>query len=289
MNLGIHTGIPFADYLAIEAVSASMIRDVDEHCVAYARRKRTDRDTREWTTQARGTALHAMLLEPERFKAAYQRVTGCCMPLSSGARKGEPCGSQTGRLALDGRFLCAKHDGEAAESAQTGVPAEAWTELEAMQNAVLGVAGEHLAASTHRELTLLWIDDETGLLCKARLDFISGRRCWDLKTMADIAPQRWSRTMLDYGMHFQAIHYLRGAQACGLDVDDFAWIAVRNADPYLAVVHPPLDDASLEAAECVRRDRLEKIQQAETVGTGYAVPERSSLPDWYVNNFCVAP
>lgn len=289
-KVGIHAGIPFEEYHAIKAVGSSMLRDVDSECAAYAlwARDQPEVQARYLTVQKKGTALHAMLLEPEKFESDFVQTLGCEHLLKTGPRKGQPCGSGTGSLFGDGRFLCGIHDGDAGTpDPRICIDTDGMSELQKMAAAVRGVAGPALDTATHREVTLLWIDEETGLPCKARPDFISGRTIFDLKALADVAPARWGQILVNSGMFFQPVHYLAGAAALGLEVDKFAWIAVRNAEPYLAIVHPPLDDASMEAAEALWRDRLNSLAECEAakVWPGYTVPEFSSLPTYFVNTF----
>lgn len=289
---GVHRSVSFKDYLDIPAVSASMLKDVDEECAAYALWKREHREPDDygWTTQKRGSALHARLLEPERYKQEYVHVLGCEAVLASGARKGQQCGKATGAL-YDGEFLCGSHAPETIADKRICVSPEGTTELDKMEAAVRNVASPVLDSATHKELTLCWYDQEFSLPMKARLDLVSASTVYDLKCLADIAPQRWGSLLLNNGMFYQAVHYLRGAQECGLQVNSFAWIAVRNSEPYIATIHPPLDDASFDAAESLWRDRLRMLKECESakVWPGYDVPERSSLPGWFVSQFAVAP
>jgi hypothetical protein len=292
--MALYRDMSMDDYLAIDAVSSSMISDVDEHCVAYARWRRAqprERD-RTFTTQARGTALHAAVLEPQKFKLAYIPTLGCEAVLKSGKRAGSVCGASSGRLVRnpDGSclMLCGTHDdGSLPDDDRIGLSPDSATEVDGMVDAVKRAAGPVIEKALYRELTMTWTDDETGLLMKARPDLISSHTVYDIKALLDIAPQRWGQTMLNNGMHFQAVHYLAGAKANGLDVDSFAWIAVRNTPPYMAMVQPPMDEASLDAAETLWRDRLQQIKDGDN-DAGYDAPPHSSLPTWFTNTFSVA-
>lgn len=290
---GIHPNIPLSEYLSIKAVSASMLSDLDEHCAAFARWAQDNPDERQrrWTAQRRGTALHALLLEPLRFSRHYVSVTGCDGVLASGERKGQPCNAATGRLVSGGRFLCGRHDDGSADDGREAIASGDEQELVAMAQAARAVAGPALEMGTLREVTLCWNDDETGLPMKGRLDLVDGNTAYDLKCLADIAPQRWGQILMNGGMHYQAVHYLNGARALGIGIERFAWIAVRNAPPYLAIVHPPLDDVSMEVAEMLWRDRLNDLAACYTNERwpAYEIPERSSLPRWVVETLSVAP
>lgn len=291
-EVGIRHGVSLADYLSIPAVSASMLCDVDEHCAAYAQwaRTSTQEAERRWTVQRKGMALHAMLLEPERFAKHYVAGVGCEAPLASGERKGQPCGASTGRLTTNG-FLCGRHDDGSPGDGREAISIDDAQELIDMAAAARSVAGPAFERASLREVTLCWNDDETGLPMKGRLDLVDGNTIYDLKCLADIAPQRWGQILMNNGMHYQAVHYLTGAQKLGIDVDRFAWIAVRNSPPYLAVVHPPLDDISFDVAETLWRDRLNDLaaSYSKERWPSYDIPERSSLPRWVVETLSVSP
>lgn len=292
---GIHPGLSMESYLALPAVGSSFLRALDHDCPALAlhEAESVDEPARAWTTQERGTALHALLLEPARFHERYVQGVGCDGILKSGERAGKPCGAATGRLvrtAAGPRFYCGKHDDLSLPAdGRILIPDEARAEVIAMADALRVVAGQIIEGASHREVTVVWIDEETGLPCKARLDLVheESRTAYDVKALADVAPQRWGRVLLDGGLHYQAVHHLEGARAVGLAVERFGWISVRNAAPYLAVVQPPLDPGSAEVAATLWRSRLEQVAEHNRTGSwpAYTAPEASSLPSWFVNQY----
>lgn len=292
---GIHSLSP-ADYHAHPAIGASFLKDADADCLAYARwhKDHPDAPSSAWTTQRRSTALHMMLLEPDAFEAHYVVGTGCDAVLKSGERAGKSCGSASGRFVRTPggltRFYCGKHDDPMlVAEPREAMTIEASDELAAMATSLRAVGGDLLAKATHKEASFVWTDPETGVLCKCRPDLIVGSTIYDVKALADVSPARWGKILLDNGMFFQPVHYVAGAQACGLDVQHFAWLTVANTPPYLAVVHPPMDEVSLDVAETFRADLLRRIAACEQSGNWepYAAPEVTRLPEWFLNTFSV--
>ncbi len=110
---------------------------------------------------------------------------------------------------------------------------------------------QHPIASTlfdpdhgNAEQTLVWRDPATGLMCRARLDWLRvpapGRRLIipDYKTCASADPEALSRSVATFGYHQQAAWYLAGAQALGLAGPDaaFLFVAQEKRPPHLVSV-----------------------------------------------------
>lgn len=117
------------------------------------------------------------------------------------------------------------------------------------------------------EKTLVW-EDEYGVLCRARLDWLrDDLNAWhDLKTTrASASPDAWSRTALGIGVDLQAAFYARGCRAVlGCD-PDFRFVAVETTPPYalsvfslapdtLALAEKKIDYALKVWATCLRND-----------------------------------
>lgn len=105
------------------------------------------------------------------------------------------------------------------------------------------------------------IDDETGVACKARIDWVhplpDGRVILlDLKTSADPTPDGFARSVWTYGYHRQDAHYRAVYEhATGNEVAAFVFAAVSSAYPFLAVAHM-LDDDALARGQANRRALL---------------------------------
>ena len=90
------------------------------------------------------------------------------------------------------------------------------------------------------EASLFWTDAETGIDCRARLDFlphpVKGRRLVipDYKTCRSAEPAAFGRSAAELGYALQADFYLRAAVANGLDrAPAFVFVAQEKAPPYL--------------------------------------------------------
>lgn len=86
-----------------------------------------------------------------------------------------------------------------------------------------------------RELSIVWVDEPTGVTCKARLDGYREdlRLIADLKSARDAREAQFGRWNFGkFGYHRQAAFYLRGAAAVGLDAEAFIVIAVEHEPPF---------------------------------------------------------
>lgn len=99
--------------------------------------------------------------------------------------------------------------------------------------------------NSQKEVSLIWIDEDSGCICKARLDIWDGRIIWDLKKARSISGFPWQMKDLHYDI--QAGFYTEGAIACGLPVVAFGFIPCEAFPPY-QVQCGYLDPDKLEAA-----------------------------------------
>jgi hypothetical protein len=126
------------------------------------------------------------------------------------------------------------------------------------------------------EQTMVWQDSETGVWCRARIDWLHDdlSAIDDLKTTTRSAhPEAFAKNLYSYGCDVQAAFYLRGlrtleianADVIRYEPPQWRWIAVETSPPYgLSVVEPgpavlELADAKVDAAlklwaECLERD-----------------------------------
>ncbi|MET8864631.1 PD-(D/E)XK nuclease-like domain-containing protein [Nonomuraea sp. NPDC004580] len=114
------------------------------------------------------------------------------------------------------------------------------------------------------EQTLIWQDDDTGISCRARLDWQPdakpGRRLIvpDYKTCRSASPRAIAKAVHEHGYHQQTEWYLRGAQALDLADGDAAFVFVfQEKDPPYLVTVVQLDDEALHVARERNRRAME--------------------------------
>jgi hypothetical protein len=138
------------------------------------------------------------------------------------------------------------------------------------------------------EKTLIWHDPVTGVMCRAKVDWLRADGMVDLKTTESAAPDALSKAALNYGYAIQAPFYLRGFRLLDLDAltrrePFFVHIAVEKTPPYLVHVNQLTEramawgDRQVSAALEIYRDCM-----AADAWPGYPTDEITDidLPAW---------
>lgn len=111
--------------------------------------------------------------------------------------------------------------------------ADEWERAERIAAAVLAhpAAIDVLNSAPEREREYYWTDPVTGIDCKGKLDAHSRRILADLKT-GDAEPWAVWRKMYRSNYILQFVHYVRGLQAHGVDIEEIIIIGADSNEPY---------------------------------------------------------
>lgn len=233
-----HTAVAFdsseAEYFSdIAGVSSSMLRALNR---SPAHAKAAALGHKATTPSQRiGRAVHCAVLEPDRFKGLY-----VCW---NGTRRG-----------YRWEAFAEKHDDREILNAKEWDQVEACTE--AIRAAVLTTAGgtctvADLIAGARTERVIYWLDEATGLTCKARLDIMARRAVADLKTTDDARPGAFAQQCARQGYHIQAAHYLAGERQLtdSTQLAPYLLIAAELQAPHSTLVHPAHVEHFIEPGE----------------------------------------
>lgn len=129
-----------------------------------------------------------------------------------------------------------------------------------------------LGGALHFELTLVWQDKQTGVMCRARIDCLTraanGRiLIVDYKTARSSEPRAIDRAMHDFGYHQQFEFYIAGAMELGIAADPLPMLIVQEKDPPYVVTVVVVSESALDIAAVKNRAALE--QYAESTRTGH--------------------
>lgn len=254
--LGLVYDMPFDQYLAIDAVSASTLRAFARSPWHY-RNRVEPAPTRQ---MLRGTLAHCALLEPAALHQRYTVVPADAPKRPTKAQLAAKRPSDESRAAMEWwQAFAEQNAGREIVSAD---------DLDITRQQLAAIAREpDLAAgfaAGRGEVSVFWIDEETGLYCKARPDWvgaIADGACdlLDLKSTADESPSGFGRSAARMKYHLQAAHYVDGFQrASGLKVGRFIFAAVTSAPPVLAVPYV-LTDEIAQQADDERRELMERL------------------------------
>jgi len=117
--------------------------------------------------------------------------------------------------------------------------------------------------NSQKEVSLVWVDEDSGCTCKARLDIWDGSIIWDLKKCRSISGFQWQ--IKDLGYTIQAGHYLNGAIACGLPAVAFGFIPCEAFPPY-QVACGYVDPEKMEKERASARRVIGLVKQSQLTG-----------------------
>ena len=141
-------------------------------------------------------------------------------------------------------------------------------------------AARALLTTGDAEQTVVWRNDDTGELCKARADWLRENVIVDVKTTEDARPDAFSRSIANYRYDVQTSHYEEG-----FDLRQFVFIAVEKKPPYAVAVYAA-DDLIRHRGKQARDRNLRTYAECKASNTwpGYEEIIRTiHLPRWAVN------
>lgn len=236
---GLYRGVPEELYHAHPALSRSVLAEAARMSPMHARYKWRGGDEGSASgATSLGTALHSRVLQPGVYEDTYDVALSQCEATKG---DGDRC-TYSAKVRHDGDWYCGTHapDGEPDDievlKADTADQVESMAEaLEVDPDAaplLFGLPGVS-------EVTALWQDEETGLMCKARPDRIvglpDGVAIVDVKTTRSAHPEDFRRKMAKYGYWLQPPFYtlgLRQASEQDVAVKDFVFACVESSEPY---------------------------------------------------------
>ncbi len=269
---GLYQGIEYDEYESWDAVNASRLNGFSR-TPAHVHYEMTHGGKERTPSLDLGWLVHVAVLEPDRYESGF------VVPPKVDRR------TKAGKAAW-AEFTAANPDKEF-------VDADTWAKVNAMRSSLLEhpTAGEFFGGRGHNEVSVIWMDSESGVMCKARIDRVGFVGEWpivgDLKTARNAARRPIERAIFDYGYDVQAAHYLAALEAlypvpAGNPFRRFVFFVIESEPPYLCACYE-LDDAALNEGEQKRRRYIAKWQRCVETGVWEGYPpgiEYASLPAW---------
>lgn len=268
---GIYRGVPFDEYWSWAAVNASTLNRFSKTPAHVRYWLDHGGDDDETPSTKLGVLGHLAILEPERFESEV--VLAPNVPKRKTVHK-----------AIHAQF-------EAENAGKYIVDEKTLAHVKAMARAIHShpKAGPYFAGPGQNEICIVWDDKETGVRCKARIDRVAQMDEWpivgDLKTDKDASPWAWERTVVRYGYHVSAAHYLAGLEAHFPTAGRhrrFVHFVVESPPPHCVALYE-LDDSALEDAAAKRRRYLRQWAECQATGrwAGYPIEiQLVTLPRW---------
>lgn len=275
--MGIVCDMPAEQYHAVEALSATGLR-VFARSPWHFHNRVPVKPTRP---MLRGTLAHCAVLEPHAMEQRYVVTPADAPRRPTKAQWQAKKPSEESQAAMawweDFQRKCEGREIIMAE------------EYEITQMQLRAIAADPDLAKTLRsgqaEVSVFWIDPQTGIYCKARPDWVHGLggaevELLDLKSTADESPSGFGRAAARMKYHLQAVHYTEGFEiATGCDVSQFTFAAVTNTPPVLAVPYKLTDEIEAQAYD-ERRELLERFAWCRSEGKWPAYGQGVQLLDF---------
>lgn len=275
---GIYYDIPFEEYLTWEAVSSSRLKLADKSLAHYQR----GWVGTETAAIKMGSLVHAGKLEPLSIAARYAVMPDYENDAENLVKKGKVMVRSTSKSST--YYKAKRAEFEKANPDRVIVTQSEYDRMVAIvtslhQNAqVMHCIGGRGPV----EVSMVWVDDETGLACKGRIDKLKQHLglFGDLKTDRDV--QKFDRHIVDRGYQIQAAFYQSGYMALAGEVLTPWLAAVEKEDPF-GCAAAPIDEALIEKGHGHMRRLLRAVAEANETGEfpSYENPDSWVGPDWY--------
>ena len=274
---GIYYDIPFNDYKAWPAVNNSSLNATMKSARHYQYEQTAARhDTPALKT---GRLTHCVHLTPEVFAKEYAVIPVDEIEkavLSASGEKPKNIKATKAYKQLVAEFL-KEHEGKEVVSQDDLDVAQAISH--AVKSHKLG--SEMLMGKS--EVSIVWEDPLTGLVCKARADIFSpsGGYLSDLKTTKDAS--RFEVSMANFHYDRQAAFYMDGFNSFGFGIDSFNFVAVETLPPY-GVRAAPTQLVTIANGRAKYRAALKAISACRKTQRwpGYSSPKSWELPAWAI-------
>lgn len=253
------------DYDRIDAVNQSSLKVIAKSPLHY--RHALEHPRRATDTMKLGSLTDTLLFEPHRFERDY--IMWDPPPGKSDTRTGKAW--EAFKLTAGDREIVRRRDVEAARNMVTALRA-------------CKLAGRYLRAGTEQPV-LVWRDKATGLLCKARLDWISTSVAdvmLELKTANDVAPWSFESAFAKRGYDVQCAFYADGYQTLTGRPLFPKCVAVENTPPHDVVVYDLIE--VVDTGREIYREMIERLAECRKSGEWPGQHEDAEvilrLPKW---------
>ncbi len=239
-----------------DCVNWSTLREAVKSGLAY--QHRLNNPSEETDAMRLGRATHTAVFEPDRLLHEYVMWSG-------GTRRGNEWDAFKAMHA--GRTILKPDEYDTAAAIRDAVHSHK--------------VAKRLLQRGQAECTLRWVDKQSGLACKSRLDWLTARSLVDLKTTRNIEARAFGRHAAEMLYHCQLAFAVMGLASHGRKVKTRI-IAVEQELPHDVAVYE-LNEDILWAGEVRVRDALELVAACRTRKRWpgrYPDEQPLALPSW---------
>lgn len=267
--IGVHDGVSFRDYHALDAWGSSALRAMRLGPPALVPWQR-EHPTPETDATRLGTAAHCRILTPKLFGQSYvvRPDDAPDRPTKAMREAAKPSEASKARVAFWDAFD-RDHAGKCVLRSDEAAAVRDITEAFRTKR----LAAEALDAAKHVEASMVWRDPYTDEVCKGRPDWFDDEAIYDLKVSRHAGPDVVRRAFYEGWMH-QLAHYRQGLFAL-----DGNWRAGR-----LVVIGPKppqghrvfcleVKDGALDVLALENTSTLRALKQCRESGEWPSTPD----------------
>lgn len=214
---GIYESVLFSDYQKWDAINNSALKILTDptkcpaHCMYYLLSGR-----KETPALTFGRAVDAYVLEPLRFFKIYSVMPEADFRTNAGK-------------AIKAKFE------KKLQPGQEIITTKDYAKIQEIYSFVSGSRAIRLIRDGKSQVCIVWEDKKTGLLCKARLDYLNESipMITDLKSAADCSPLGFGWAIYRFMYYQQLGFYSMGYEALTGDEPNMAIFAIEKEKPYV--------------------------------------------------------
>jgi hypothetical protein len=273
-STGFHYGVPYEDYAAWDAINFSRLKAIRK--TASKCKYEIDNPKKQTAAMVLGSAFHVAILEPGRFDQMFYICPKC-----------------DGRTTA-GKLILNQAIAEAAKLGKTmlreGVDDESLGEIGKLRGAAKAIHGRKIASlfldeDGRNEVSMLWKDKETGLMCKGRLDklieeprepvetFSGGNPVIvECKTSRDAAEWQYAKDVDNFDYDAQSACYCEGVRSITGKTPKHVFLVAESFAPFDCAEYT-LTDRSLNTGLLKYRTMLKKYAECVKSGIWPGYPE----------------
>ena len=238
LSPGIYYDLSSKQYDEIPAIRSTYLRRLMK-CPAAALIEEEDSKALQF-----GRAFHTYALcGLDAFQKEYALAGHCRAILKSGERKNQECGNP-GFWFDNSQWFCNRHEPGSYQLTGEIISTDDFADIETMSNSIHAhPSAQALMATGKPEVTVVWLDDETELLCKARIDWLPQEHdgiVIDLKTAATADEHAFNATVKTRGYALTAGMYIEGLTKVQKIKDStylYGFIVVEKEPPFRCEVY----------------------------------------------------
>jgi hypothetical protein len=277
---GIYPGIDFEVYRSWQAVNHSKLVRIDKSPL----HTQVMPDLSEKKAIRLGQLVHSGTLEPGSVAQRYAVMPAFENDPENQTAQGKPSTSSATEYVKSKRAAFYRF---AEASGRIVIDQDEYDQYLKLADAINeneNVRG--MIAAGECELSIVWQDKETKIMCKARIDCKTPSRLMDLKTSRDDGdrplPESFEWSLWSYSYYSQAAWYQSGWHALTGERLPFWFAVVATSEPYQCVA-APVGEMSLQMGREKNRQRLAAYAECHRAGRfpGYESPVLFELPEKY--------